>query len=406
MTLIAAIHKTGEPSFLLSDVALSFGGPPLENTHIPLQQRIQNGYFELPEVTNENISGSSQKMHFWENHAIQWAGSYIVAKAILKFLKTKSSELNNKNIRSFLEIEFGNDLKEVSLIYHFSVENNSIVTHFNCQHHVIGDMQIIFAGSGSYRFWDEFKALGLNKNLPTNFGNVVARLMHLLVQEMHDPNAYYYGFGITYEVGIRYPEGFKKAPYTTCVFSHSEDSFGLRLISSNHYVGDELFVTLALGKNQPNWHMENWVYLPNEFLVDEGKVFHVSNPVNRVVDPAPIFRELLTEKVHVGAQSVFSVAIIEKYGTEREVADGTNFGFVSNVPAAICHFVCAAGFGIVSRALFRREVEEIYLSKTFIPPADQKNFYKKQEEIRVKAVNFDFENIEMPNGSSIQRLET
>lgn len=393
MTLIAALHKNGEPSFLLSDVALSFGGPPLDNTGLPLQQKIENGYFELPEISNETVSGSCQKMLFWGHHAIQWAGSYVVALSILIFLKTKLATLTHETFLPLLNDEFGDDLKEVCLIYHFVVEGTTHLVQLNCEEHFVGDTRVICAGTGSYRFWDEFEAQGLDVNLSTNFQHLTARLMHLLVQEMNDPNAYFYGIGITYEVGVLSQEGFVKKPYTTCIFSHSEDSFGLRLISSNNYVGDELFVTLTLAKNKPNWHKVNWVYLPNKFLLDVNRIFYVFNPLNRGVNPTPIFEELLTEKVHVGARSLFSITIMEKHQIQEEISVGTNFESLAHIPAAIVHFVCAGGFGVASRALLRREVEEIYLGKSFTPPANQEEFYKRQEEIRVKAVSFDFENI-------------
>ncbi len=186
------------------------------------------GYFQGPPVENEQLTQACQKMHFWGAHSLQWSGSVVIAYSFYSFVLEKIDDGNWPNLVELALDEFGQDLQKIAFIYHHSREDETQIIHYNCSVYHYGETMIVCAGSGEYRFIDEFDTNFDPEILQTNFQQMSMRLNHLYAKELHDPNAYFHGIGLAYEVGVLKGRCWEKAPYTLLVFSHNESSFGLK----------------------------------------------------------------------------------------------------------------------------------------------------------------------------------
>ncbi len=105
------------------------------------------------------------------------------------------------------------------------------------------------------------------------------------------------------------------------------------------------------------------------------------------------FGDLASKYFDEGVVPGFNITIVERLSADHKEPETDQFGYLAHTPAACGVVLSKSGASkIASRALYRREVEEIYLGQEFVPPPEKELFYKSQEKLRTMAVPLEFTN--------------
>ncbi len=387
MTLIAAIFHPDKPMMCITDAALS-GGSPLDASGFPVQQDASDDFFGKPQATNATISGTHQKSALFGKHMLLWAGSYLVAFSVVKFLKQQALILNHRNCRALLEQEFGQELHKVSLIYGYA-ETTAHVIEVNCETTRRGKNLIIYSGSGSYRFLEEFDAEMLSKPRDSPFQEVSSRLGYLYFKEQFDENAYYHNIGFSYEVIGLFDQGWQRMPYCAVMYGHSAESFGVRKVISTHYFTNVLCIAVNLYENSPTQHIDDWVFLNPSPKHKSTTWYAVPGFEHRKPEIEELFKAVIDGNDYYSTVPRFSISVLE--GTEdASTSDTKLLASYSNIPATSAYFLSEKGFAVIRRAFHMREIEGDYLGRVFVPPEDKRQFYEDQLKEQMAGIGFDF----------------
>ena len=393
MTIIALIISNDQPAVLVSDTALSGGGPVLNSDFFPVQQKSPGGFFSPPQVMNECLTGMSQKIWLSGRHALLWSGSYLAAYGLVGHLRDNIHALNPDSFLKLAEECLGRDLEKLALIYicDYGREVTRFV-QFGCDIRKYGEITVICAGTGSYRFLTEFDAEKGSATTATTFQVAWSRVAHLLETEVVDSNNYFHGIGIGYEFAVLGDGGWEKVPYAAMVVGHSEDSFSFKKVISTFYKSEQLFFLTSICENQPNWAMENWVYLPNEQKISASNVVHVpSFPPRQAINPVDLWDSLDVNDAESQVIPVFTICLVERRGRNIQTGEVVfDIASISRMPATV-GVVRLDGLNVLaSRAFFRREIEEIYLGRDFTPPAHKVAFYDQQKADQIAGIPLAF----------------
>ena len=256
---------------------------------------------------------------------------------------------------------------------------NTSIQSVNCETKQYDGRIIISAGSGAIRFVQEYDRENKSHTSKTTFQEMSARLLMMYQKEIEDPHAYYYKFGVAYEIATTRSEIWQKLPYCFALFGHNKKHFGLKKLLSTSYHNETLAITTSLFEIEANTtDKSKWIFLAN-------KVPWLANYISLIESDHSItalYEDIVGdfESGHTRGQQepIFSAALIEIH--PRNGTGQVKFDRISNFPAAIGVILKKGGFRLASKAFFRRNVEEHFLGRKFIPPDNLKEFYYKNRE--------------------------
>jgi hypothetical protein len=393
MTLIALAVKTGQPIFVLGDSALSGGSQVLNSQNFPLNAPGHDSFYTPEAVENRSISGVTRKSFVIERHMILWAGSYLAAFSLYRYLSEKRHRLSTRSFPQLVSEHLGGDCAGLSLIISTANEDGSTSNGWiNCLEKRYGDVMVIAGGSGVTRFIDEFDRERNPNDIKTTFQQISARVMFLTMKEMTDDAAYYYKFGVGYDISVFDRKGWRSCPFCVSVYGHSENSFGLKKTISNIYHDGQQYVLTTTFENQENWLMEDWVYLPNQNIFSSITAFYIPRfDLPRPANIWELWREASLQNENSLIVPDFSFTLVERHGSDDTGQKTVDYDQIAHFPATIGVAKIGADFLLASRAFARREVEGIYLNRTFVPPPGKTEYYENQGRDQLAGVPLAFD---------------
>ena len=378
MTLIALAFREGSPAVAIGDLALSSEhgvAVPLE--FLPFQQ-FTDVDRHPQERTAANIVSLTSKVVTFGQHMILWAGSYFLARTLIRRLFEMEDGLDAEGFRqAYRELQADVpqiDLsEELSLIYCRAYGSSFEVSHLGCNQISVNGTEIIYSGSGGYIFDDQFEG---REELDSPLRQIAFRLHHLVERELTDDNHYWFGVGGGYEIAVQDGGSWVKKPYNVVLCAGSREFGGPQKILSLSYAGFDLIIdvhTVSLQIGPLSSANGPWNGIMG-IRIDTTARAHIRDFLRR---EGPIADESVRVGVLPSRQDYRwkpFLGLIVLIRREDEADDGESSQWY-HLPSlfAICETI--EGWGVGARAFGFREIEEWYYGVKFQPLPEDESVY-------------------------------
>ena len=256
MSLIFA--KDSSDFVAVADIALSRPVRAENQVALPFHRgslKFSSGGYEL--------SGVAQKMTIAKNSLVMWAGSYVVAKTLLKLILEMSE--GGKSLLYLKDVVQKSglsepEISEVSMIY-FCISDDQVVNQsLNCQTGTAAGQKVWGAGTGLWDYAD-------NTTGGFDLDSLIARTVLNLASEAWSSKNYEFLYGGWFEIAtISEQLRFKKLSYALKFWRKGAD--GVVRIDApcvySAYRGSDLIITTVYPGEDP-LSSETYVHLVTDF---------------------------------------------------------------------------------------------------------------------------------------------